>query len=257
MMSWFAPKCPVAGKEKDWIEAMVQWILNEFDHKPLADVAVILPTPEFFPDRYSEDGDDVRTLVDRVCSYMNEDPARIELDLCYDEGRELRHRLPSFESSGRGAAGSFQKGEGKCVIKISAAYLRDPMSLVAIVAHELGHVLLLGDERITRETKGHEHLTDLLTVFLGLGIFNANSAFRFTQWGGGGKQGWEAKRLGYMSENMFGYALALFAWLRGETKPHWSKYLEGNVKYYFKSALNYLEKTGDSSVTRLALPRTR
>jgi hypothetical protein len=93
-------------------------------------------------------------------------------------------------------------------------------------------------------------LTDLLTVFLGLGIFTANSAFKFNQWTGGGKQGWEAKRLGYLTESMFGYALALFAWARGEDKPQWSKYLEGNVKYYFRSGLKYLEKTGDSKLKR-------
>jgi hypothetical protein len=41
---------------------------------------------------------------------------------------------------------------------------------------------------------------------------------------------------------MFGYALALFAWKRGERKPAWAKYLEGNVKDHFKSGMRYLQK---------------
>jgi len=41
--------------------------------------------------------------------------------------------------------------------------------------HELGHVLLLADGKISKDRKDHEHLTDLLTVWLGLGIFTANS----------------------------------------------------------------------------------
>jgi hypothetical protein len=50
---------------------------------------------------------------------------------------------------------------------------------------------------------------------------------------------------------MFGYALALFAFVRGEQKPEWSKYLGTNVKAYFKDSLKYLEKTGDTKLQRL------
>ncbi len=54
-----------------------------------------------------------------------------------------------------------------------------------------------------------------------------------------------------MSEEMFGYALAAFAWLRGESKPDWSRYLEGNVGAYFKSAHRYLQRTRDTDLQRL------
>jgi len=151
--------------------------------------------------------------------------------------------MPSFESKGTGIAGHYRETAGLVKISLSTAYLRDPMSLVAVIAHELGHVLLLADKKIDRDRKDHEFLTDLLTVQTGLGIFTANSAFRFTQWSGGFKQGWKAQRLGYMTEPMFGYALALFAWTRGELKPTWAEYLEGNVKDHFKSGMKYLQKT--------------
>ena len=54
-----------------------------------------------------------------------------------------------------------------------------------------------------------------------------------------------------MNEEMFGYALALFAWVRGESKPGWSKYLKGNVSAYFKSGHKLLEKTGDTQLKTL------
>jgi hypothetical protein len=83
-------------------------------------------------------------------------------------------------------------------------------------------------------------MTDLVTVFYGLGIFNANSSFVFEQWTNSQFQGWRAGSAGYMSEEMFGYALALFARRRGETKPAWSKFLSTNVRSYMKSSLRFI-----------------
>lgn len=38
-------------------------------------------------------------------------------------------------------------------------------------------------------------------------------------------QGWSARRLGYLSEEQLGYALARFAFERGEGKPSWISFL--------------------------------
>jgi hypothetical protein len=104
---------------------------------------------------------------------------------------------------------------------------------------------------VSASFEDHEPLTDLLTVFLGLGVFTGNAVFSFRQWTDAFSQGWQTERRGYMSEEMFGYALALFAWVRGEQHPAWSKHLEGNVRDYFKGGLKYLEKTGDTLLQRL------
>ena len=61
-----------------------------------------------------------------------------------------------------------------------------------------------------------EPMTDLLTVFLGFGIFNTNCAARLTKWQDERQQGWSMKRLGYLPEEIYGYALARFARDRGE-----------------------------------------
>ncbi len=122
------------------------------------------------------------------------------------------------------------------------------MSLVATIAHELGHVILLGENRIPPDYEYHEQLTYLLTVYYGLGLFTANSAFKFSQWEAGGRAGWQTQRLGYLSEEMFGYALALFAWVRAEDKPAWRTHLKGNIRPYLNDALAYLAKTADCSL---------
>ena len=207
---------------------------------------MVLPTPDFFPDQYTAAEADVEALLQRVCDYMGVSRDRLELELFSDQHRELRHHLPIWESAGRGAAGQFMQGADQPSIKIrlSTDRLNDPMSLVATIAHELGHVLLLADGKISRESADHEQLTDLLTVWFGLGIFTANSVFKFSQWSGGFKQGWESRRLGYLNEQMFGYALAWFAFVRNESNPTWAKHLEGNSKYYFRSSMRFLGKEG-------------
>jgi hypothetical protein len=63
-------------------------------------------------------------------------------------------------------------------------------------------------------------------------------------------QGWRTERKGYLTEEMFGYALALFALMRGERSASWSKFLEGSVRTYFKDSLKYLEKTGEAAKLR-------
>jgi hypothetical protein len=245
MAKWFTPQCPVNDEQKVWLENGGAWLIREFSIQ-VSQVTVVLPTPEFFPDPYRGEEEDVDNLLIRVCSYMGVSRDRLSVELFSDEEKNIRDHLPSFESKGRGVAGHYRETSDLIKISLSTAYLRDPMSLVAVIAHELGHVLLLADKKVARERKDHEFLTDLLTVQLGLGIFTANSAFRFTQWSGGFKQGWKAQRLGYLTEPMFGYALALFACTREERKPEWARYLEGNVKDDFKSALKYLQRTTEA-----------
>lgn len=113
-----------------------------------------------------------------------------------------------------------------------------PMALVATISHELGHVLLIGDGRVSAHREDHEPLTDLLTVFFGLGIFGANAAFEYSRDAGYAR----TARLGYLTEPMFGYALARYAWLRGERNPGWAGHLDTNPRTFLKRGLRFLER---------------
>ena len=250
-MNWFTPKCPVGAEDKAWIEKSMLWLIEEFGRDALLNATVVLPTDEFFPDQFSEDEEDVRALVERVCGYMGVDPERVELEFFTDEAGGTRPAVPFDEFSRSGVAGHYRKRRDKFLITIESSQLTDPMFLVATSAHELGHVRLLGEGRVSAGFEDHEPLTDLLTVFLGMGVFTGNSVFTFRQWTDSFSQGWQVERRGYMTEEMFGYALALFAWQRGEHHPAWSEYLQGNVGAYFKSGHKYLEKTGDTLLEKL------
>jgi hypothetical protein len=126
--------------------------------------------------------------------------------------------------------------------------MKDPMTLVAVIAHELGHIILLRPGLVDRAEPDMEPLTDLLTVFLGFGIFTANAAFRFEQHQDGRSQGWSARRQGYLSEEEFGYALARFAYERGEMKPAWVSFLSTNVKTFTKRSIAWLAANREPQV---------
>lgn len=244
-MSWFSPKCPVDFDVKEWLEDAFAWLIEEFGDETLRSVEVVLPIEEYFPDPYSGSESDIRKMVERVCGYMDVDPKLLDVRFYTNPDGSHLHPLAASES-GQHAIGTYQMRGGKYRIRLDTSQAANPQAMVATIAHELGHVILLGENRLAPDYEDHESMTDLVTVFYGLGLFNANSVFTFQQWTNAQSQGWRAERRGYLTEEMFGYALALFAFLRSETKPEWAGYLNTNVRVYFKQGLKYLLKTGDT-----------
>lgn len=240
-------KSPVSPEAGEWIERSLQRFVDIFGAESATTAQIVLPTPEFFPDEGETSEQRVRAFFVRTCRFMNVAPDRI--DLCYFEDdteglqNSLKDSLPHWEGSHEGAAGYYQRptdDTGRTIIAIKQKQLADPVALVATLAHEVGHELLLGGGHIDRNEPDMEPLTDLITVFRGLGIFTANSAFKFRQYSDGQRAGWSVHRQGYLSEPMFGYALACWARLRHERNPSWTKHLKTNVAHYFKQSASHL-----------------
>jgi hypothetical protein len=79
-----------------------------------------------------------------------------------------------------------------------------------------------------------------------MGIFTANSVIHENYWHAGQVSGWSMGRRGYLSMPMYGYALALFAWARGEQNPLWAKQLRADVQSAFRKGKRFLAETKDS-----------
>jgi hypothetical protein len=258
-MFGFSPKLPVSDEDQRWVDEGFRRLEKLLGRHRMLDAEVVLPAAEYFPDPYDKTPEAAEKLFRRVCAYMRVDHNRIELEIFSDETEELGNLLPAWRGKSGGPAGLYVhdhatdgEGEGndtRMVVAIRATQLKDPLSLVATVAHELGHVILLGGRLLDFKTQEHEPLTDLLTVFLGLGIFTANSAGRFTQFQEDRRQGWSMHRLGYLPEEVYGYALARFARERGEDKPVWIKHLSTNVRVYFRRSRDWLAKNGPRTIT--------
>lgn len=247
-MFGFSAKLPIADDERQWVEEGFKRLEKLLGRQRMIEARVILPTAEDFPDAYDKTAVAAENLFSRVCTYMRVDRNQVQFEVFPDETEELRKVLPEWRGvAGECAAGlyfsagKFQSGcDDRQVVAVRSSQLADPMTLVATIAHELGHVILLGRKLISATTPDHEPMTDLLTVFMGLGIFTANSAARFRQYQDDRRFGWSMKRLGYLPEEVYGYALAKFMLERGENKPEWMKHLSTNVKVYCKRSRAWL-----------------
>jgi hypothetical protein len=253
-MFWSEPSLPLKPEEQQWLDRSLRWLLEQFGMEYFLKHPMILPEPSFFPDPFRGTEECVNKLVSRVCSYMDVDYQLIEVRIFSAQEFGVSESRYAGERSYAGAAGLFRNKKepnGKMKVAICDSQLKHPTKLVATIAHELGHVILLGGGKISREDKSHELLTDLITVFLGMGIFTANSAFQFGQWQDHSRQGWSASRQGYMSEEMLAYSLAACAWMKGDTKAAWQKHLAMNVGYHFKECFKYLNKGGQTTLVKV------
>jgi len=251
MFGWlFGSSCPLDPTAKNWVEASLLWLRDEFGADDLYGGPMILPTPEFFPDPYDGSRKSVYDLFDRVCEYMGVEPGLIRLKFLRPSPNPLFLVNDGGEAVPTEAAGLY----GGDVIHVSENEMPYPMNLVGTLAHELAHQRLIGEGRVDPEVFDNELLTDLTVVFKGLGIFLANVPRHwdgnYTFW-----PGTTLRKPEYMTGAMFGYALALLAWVRGQHSPAWAKYVHSGVRSELRQGLRFLLKTGDTKLRPIARPR--
>lgn len=242
MLNWFRPICPCDSAAKAWIEERLAWLCDEFTDHAFSGRPIVIPVPESFPPGCDGSMRAVRRLVNRICEHMDVVPDLIKIKLF--ESPDLI--LVNEQGQGLpGAAGTFEEGERKFVIRLARSQLHEPIDLIGTIAHELAHVRLLGENRISVDAYDNELVTDLTVVFFGLGIFLANSPRAwmsgFTKW-----PGTDLKKPEYMTAAMYAYALAHLAWHRGEQRPAWAKFLNMHARANLKQGIRFLWKTADS-----------
>lgn len=235
MFGLFTPKCPIEITVKTWVERRMLWFVERFGISRIRNARVILPTDEFFPDQYDADYPSVRRCLDRICGYMGVEPKAITLHILPDEA------MPN-------AAGWYEM-RAQSNICVAASQLEEPTRLMATLAHELAHEILLRGQHLTSNEIDHEQTTDLLPAFLGIGIFGANATIKDVAHNYGHLGWWSIFTQGYLSSFIHGYALALFAFVRGEQWPYWRKYLRPDARGTFEKGLRFLQKTRDSLFT--------
>ena len=241
MFGWLFPAtCPVPPKRQAWLQHGLNWLCEEFGRHRLVCRPIILPTPKFFPDPYDGSMPALDVLFERVCGYMSVDRRRVDLHVFEDGGRS-RHELLR-EGRFEGAAGLYTSNGSRTLIGVERSQLECPPSLVATMAHELAHVHLLGDHRVSPDSPDHEPLTDLLTLLMGLGVFTANALITESNWRGAGESGWSVGRQGYLTGPEFGFAFALWARERNELRPTWLRHLRLDVRSACKQGMRFLQK---------------
>ncbi|GAB2672822.1 hypothetical protein GCM10009743_56430 [Kribbella swartbergensis] len=229
-----APRERLPGGRRRWIRSSMNWLIDEFGRDVLMR-PIVLPG-ELIPAGYDGGLAAAEELCARVAERMDLPSGRCSLSfgLVADGVRRPAYRGVVKEQSGRWVRG-IERNE----IHLAPALAGDPVALVAIFAPEAGHELLLGGRRISfAHRPDHEPLTDLLTVFYGLGIFTANAAYeRRPRPNGRGKQ---PLARGYLREVALSEALAYYALLRGERRPEWDRFLDPPVRRVMRNHMAVL-----------------
>ena len=216
----------------------MDWLVSEFGRDVLLR-PIVLPT-DLIPAEYDGSRPAAEALCRRVADRMDLRPNQCALnfDLVGEAVRRPTNRTTTLvkEQSGR-----WIRGADRNEIHLAPALTTDPVALTSIFAHEAGHELLLGGGRISPARRpDHEPLTDLLTVFYGLGIFTANAAYeRRPRPNGHGKQ---PLARGYLREAALSEALAYYALLRGERRPPWERHLDPPVRRGMRNHLDVLHR---------------
>jgi hypothetical protein len=107
--------------------------------------------------------------------------------------------------------------------------------MIATFAHELGHYVM--STATTAPPGGwelHELHTDIAAVWLGFGLFLANSARSFSQFQSAGEMGWSSRTQGYLSEPALVTATAIAERLAGRdpigAEPFLKPYLQSDLR---------------------------
>ena len=155
------------------------------------------------------------------------------------------------------AAGTYQEGPGgRMIIGYYPGLVDRPLDLIGTFAHEVSHGVV---RSINSPPPGgwqmEEFAVELTTVYLGFGLFGANNAFQ-TQFGKGLIKGlfgtWSMSSAGYLSQEQWAFALAVFLTLRGENEEAAREWLSKQLMKMLSQSMDYLDTNPD----RLASLRT-
>lgn len=239
--------CPVPEEIRIWLESAFLLLLDFFDREKTLQKKVLIPHYNDFPIQYNGDEETSFRTLQIIATQMEIPFEAIHLEFYDDDVKEVstgniygQGTFLGTRNNRSGPAGVYwgKDDSGKFIVSLVRSRFSQPENMVATLAHELAHIKLLGEERMPHND---EKLTDLTTVLFGLGIFNANAAFQ--TYTGIGYSGWQS--MGYLKQMEWGYALALFAHLRGEQTPSWTNHLNRTVKGDFIQGQNYIKRNPD------------
>jgi hypothetical protein len=219
---------------------------------------LVQPTDQFFPQRGLDGHELVTALLEVVKREggLAQWPCRLEAQEADPNARvgELVV-VRGVESAG----GTFAWPEDGPLITYNPALVRHPIALVATLAHELAHFLThTFPELPPGGADAYEQATDVGVVFLGCGLFAANSCFEFSQYSSTFSHGWAWQRRGYLTELQIVYALAIFCALRDVKEPEVLPHLKSHLRRSYKKAFREVaERRVQLDALRAIKPKER
>lgn len=241
-MLFSKPKPTVTPEDKEWIEEAYSWFEQQYGREFLKSLPIVEPTNQFFDHNFDQSEEDAKYVLHRVSKLMDIHGANINLHFFSEAPIEFSDEGIMLQTGEDYALGKYsESGINSFNIGIEMSLLSNTEQLIATIAHELSHLILLGEGRLY---ENDEPLTDLNCIALGFGIFISNSIFSFQQWHGTSHHGWNTSRNHYIPEQVASHAMALLqAYQRGS--DDWIKHLNSSVRKMYKRDKKYIEANRD------------
>ena len=256
--------------EREWVLDALHELVASCGHEHLVCTPVVLPSPRCFPDAWTPDVRGVRRLALRIIRYAELAELDVEVEM-FDDGRAAAERLDlgtRIHSQPHEGTAAWFAGihDGTCWFGANVSLLDDPGGVTAALAHETAHAFRHAHELAVEDRDLEECLTDLSTIYLGLGVLTANASLRHRSWslqadgGALGGYAWSTSHLGYLSPQAMCFGLAAFVRARDRGPAERRAVvaaLHTNQAGFFQAAERWLERTLGSPEglrKRLGLP---
>lgn len=245
--------------QRTWLLTELTELLRRADGEHFVCAPVVLPSPTYFPDRWTRSVAGVQRLLRRLFGYADIEGLTPSVQLYTNEAPEP-HGVGQVVHH-KGAAGLFLGIEADIAyFGADANLLGDPGGITATLAHEVAHAYRTHHGLCVEDHDLEERLTDLTCVFLGFGVLSANASLRHRS--GLSENGllslqWSVSRLGYLAPQELCFLLAVQAHVRGPERAPVKPlvdHLETNQASFFKESLRWLQRHKPDLPAALGLP---
>lgn len=167
-------------RDYDWIVDHLAELIRFRGAETFLGAPIVTPTPDCFPQGWTADMGSLRQMLVTLLRYAGIAGVKLRIEI-EDAGgeatistgsewtvqRSYRHTdAPAWFMSG---------GDRECVFGVAEERLRDPDQLVGILAHEAAHAYRARHGLEYRTRREDEPLTDLTTIYLGLGLLRTRA----------------------------------------------------------------------------------
>lgn len=224
-------------------EPQMRWVLRttalllELGAEPVS--GLVLPTPEFFPDKFDGSPGALAALMTRVQEHAGLTDLKVDLGVVMPEGEALK---VSCSSGACGAMGKLDAklervtrvGEGSYRVMLDAGEVRQPVVLTTALVRAVA-AMFMAESGAYEEIlpADRDAATDLAAVLLGFGVLAANGSYIYMK-GCGGVQVHSATRMPVEDVTL---ALAVFCKLHNVPDRVASKHLELTPRECFDEAM--------------------
>jgi len=200
------PKSFLDASRRDWQFEAFGWLLrNTGGYQKFLETELVLPTEEYFPDRGMKGHAGVSALFRRVREHAGMEDWPCTVEVASDEPR------PASDGTDRVHVITYQRGP------------LEPITLVAHFAREMSRYLIgTFDEPAPGGEEKRESTIELAAVFMGFGLFMANSAANHVKY--------------QLSEGELTHALALFCLLARKAPDSADEHLNPHLRKHVRLA---------------------